>query len=73
MTKLPGYILLDLLRAPEEMLNMDVADWNAVLQPARDSAVLGRLAMDAERLGIWEKLPPKVQNFFHLRPLCLRE
>ncbi len=55
-------LLLQILKKPTAMLDLDVRDWNRVLFDAHMLKLRGRLAHDAYTQGLWKKLPLKVQQ-----------
>ena len=57
-------ILINVLKEPLRMLELSVADWNEVFREAKISSLAGRLAADADTLGLANQLPLKVQNLF---------
>lgn len=57
-------ILINVLREPRRMLELSVEDWNELFREARISNLGGRLAADADALGVVENLPLKVQDLF---------
>lgn len=57
-------LLLDILKTPSRMLNLDIDGWNKVLVESHLLKLRGRLANDAREYGLWEKLPVKVQQIF---------
>ncbi|MBL4802309.1 MAG: nucleotidyltransferase family protein [Emcibacter sp.] len=54
-------LLIQILKKPEAMLDLDIKGWNRVLYEAHMLKLRGRLAHDAKEYGLWEKLPAKVQ------------
>lgn len=54
--------LLQILKKPAAMLDLDTKGWNRVLFEAHMLKLRGRLAQDAHDQGLWEKLPVKVQQ-----------
>ena len=53
--------LFEVLREPERMAGLDLADWDLLVRQARTARLLGRLAAQAERLGLLERLPEPVR------------
>lgn len=55
-------LLLNILKTPSRMLDLDIDGWNRVLFESHLLKLRGRLASDARMHGLWEKLPVKVQQ-----------
>lgn len=53
--------LLQALREPEQMASFSLAEWDLLLRQARCARLLGRLALQAEQLGLWARLPAPVR------------
>ena len=54
-------LLLQILKTPTVMLDLDIKDWNRVLYEAHLLKLRGRLAHDAKKYDLWEHLPVKVR------------
>lgn len=57
-------ILIKVLKKPGLMKDLSISQWNCCLTEAKTVGLQGRLAHDAEQLGILDILPAKVQNMF---------
>ena len=55
-------LLLQVLNEPNFMLQLDTKGWNRVLYDAHMLKLRARLAHDARKHDLWEKLPLKVQQ-----------
>lgn len=57
-------ILIQVLKDPYMMTGLSIDQWNICLKEAKLSGTAGRLAYDADKLSITNKLPLKVQDLF---------
>lgn len=57
-------ILVKVIKDPQVMTGLSIEQWNICLKEAKLSGTAGRLAYDAKRLNITDKLPLKVQDQF---------
>lgn len=66
-------LLLDSLRQPPELASVTESRWNTLLPLARQTGVLGKLAVILHGLGLCEKLPHRVQPHMLAMEVVARE
>lgn len=59
------HALIRFLRRPQDGVRLTISDWENVLRASRRGYLLSRVAHIADRIGLTEQLPAKVQ--FHFR------
>ncbi len=55
-------LLLQVLKNPKAMLDLDIKDWNKLLLEAHLLKLRARIAHDAQDTGLWEQIPEAVQR-----------
>ncbi len=58
----PTHLILEALRHPERLVDLDLPQWDALLKQGRLTDMPARLAARIERAGIEDQLPAKVQD-----------
>lgn len=58
----PNYLLLDVLRAPQTLANLTLADWNELIPQARHALLLGRLHAVIIDNDMLDELPEQPLN-----------
>jgi hypothetical protein len=58
-------LLISAIKAPENLIDLSLPDWELLLRVARRVRLLGRLGVCLSQAGLLDKIPPRAQD--HLR------